>query len=311
MRRTFSILSVVLSLSALLACASGGGPPIDLSKLPPIIIHAPGCALPPCAPIVNPTPKPPVVVPPVVEPAPPVQPDPAPVALPPLVNLNIVVHNATGGGLASAICEVNGDLRKADGAGFINFAVRGSVVALCAAPEYLTRVIDLPPGDHRVGLVSTTPPPVVVPPVVIPPNSTPDHNSCLEGGDGLTCVRSMAAKYPQLLQTNTYESCLEFTQRVLAALGPDWGHVGKGQGESQSVPRGFVPIDVAGFRITGVSHDAIKHRSTGQVVDLLFNASANSDPDPKIHGPAGVQWALVPAEHWRVGNPFVPAVPVR
>lgn len=125
-----------------------------------------------------------------------------------------------------------------------------------------------------------------------------------------------AVLYPQLLEANTYESCVEFTQRVLELLGPAWGHVGKTAGEGQAVPRGFKMVTVRGtdgkpYDITGVSHDAIKHRLSGQVVDILGNAAANSDPDPARHGLATPTWGLVPPEEWRVGNPFIPAVPVR
>lgn len=156
-------------------------------------------------------------------------------------------------------------------------------------------------------------PPVVVPPAPVPPVVEPSKPALcsMRDSDPFGCVRQVAAVYPQLLLTNTYESCLEFTQRVLEVLGPDYGHVAKTAGESQSVPRGFTPVVVNGFLITGVSHDAIKHRVTGQVIDLLGNASANSDPNPKIHGPAQIQWAKVPPEHWRENNPYLPAVPVR
>lgn len=159
---------------------------------------------------------------------------------------------------------------------------------------------------------SVAPVPPVVPPVVVPPSSP---FCAMRESDPLGCVRQVAAIFPQLLQTNTYESCLEFTQRVLEVLGPEWGHVSKTAGESQSVPRGFTPLEVRGsdgnlYTITGVSHDAIKHRLTGQVVDLLGNASANSDPNPAIHGPARIQWGVVPSEHNRVNNPFLPTVPV-
>lgn len=160
------------------------------------------------------------------------------------------------------------------------------------------------PDPVKPAPVPEPPPVVVVPtPAPLPP--------CVE----IECVRQTAEKYPHLLAINTYESCLEFTQRVLERL-PDYGHVGKTAGESQSVPHGFEPRDVRGsdgnlYRITGVSHDAIKHKVTGQVIDLLGNASANSDPDPKIHGPARIQWAVVPMEFNRVQNPYIPAAPVR
>lgn len=179
------------------------------------------------------------------------------------------------------------------------FQVRLRPIAGCAKPE--------PPPAPAPEPVKPTPAPEP-PPVVTPP---PTPAPCVE----IECVRQTAEKYPHLLTINTYESCLEFTQRVLERL-PEYGHVGKTAGESQSVPQGFEPRDVRGsdgnlYRITGVSHDAIKHKVTGQVIDLLGNASANSDPDPKIHGPARIQWAVVPVEFNRVQNPYIPAVPVR
>jgi len=143
----------------------------------------------------------------------------------------------------------------------------------------------------------------------------------------LEALKQTASRHAQLLQTNTYESCLEFVQHFLEEVNdPRWGHVGKTAGEGQSVPVGFAPIDACSdgtlsaracpggttgpYRITGVSHDAIKYKPTGYVVDLLGNASANSDPRPEIHGPATVHWDLVPAEHWRASNPWIARVPL-
>lgn len=164
--------------------------------------------------------------------------------------------------------------------------------------------------------VPNTPPIVIAPPV--PPS--PAHPLCaMRDSDPQACVRQVAAVYPQLLLTNTFASTVEFTQRVLEVLGPDWGHVGKPRGQ-HAVPRGFVPIEVAGYHIIGVSHDAIKHRQTGQVVDILGNATANEPCDPsKLSpgdecwkpGPASIIWDPVPAHDWRPENPFVPTVPVR
>lgn len=136
--------------------------------------------------------------------------------------------------------------------------------------------------------------------------------------DLLPVIQQTASAFRHLLLTNTYESCLEFTQRVLMACGdPEWGHVGKTSGEGQSVPPGFTPQQVVIRRtdgqrdtitITGVSHDAIFHRLTNQIVDILGNASANSESDLTIHGPAVPQWGLVPKHLNRVNNPWLPTI---
>ena len=115
-----------------------------------------------------------------------------------------------------------------------------------------------------------------------------------------TVVQQTASAFPHLLIENTYESCLEFTQRVLmASCDPAWGHVGKTKSESQSVPAGFTPIAVQiiradgqteTIRITGVSHDAIFHKPSNTIVDILGKAAANSDANPAIYGSAVPQW---------------------
>lgn len=255
----------------------------------------------------------------------------------PLVNLNIVVHDAAGVGIPGAACIVRGlntvdgsvEQRIADGGGFINFAVRGVVETQCRAVGFLIRAAELPPGDHRIGLAKVELPPEPKP----APKPDPSPGSlCAERVSApLECVRKVAVAFPELLAINTFESTMEFTQRVLAVLGPDYGHVGKSARESQSVPKGFTPIDVEGadgktYHITGASHDAIKHRGTGQVVDLLGNATANEPCDASKlppgekcwePGPASIQWNLIPKFAgdgtllWRNSNPFIPAVPVR
>lgn len=165
-------------------------------------------------------------------------------------------------------------------------------------------VIDIPVPPVAPILIPSAP--VVPPPVIVAPACT-----------GFECVRQTANTYARLLQINTFESCVEFTQRALELLGPDWGHVAKTRGESQSVPRGFTPQQVGPYWITGVSHDAVKHRVTGEVVDLLGNASANEPctlADQSAcwkPGPASIQWETVPPQYWRASNPYIPAVPVR
>ena len=133
-------------------------------------------------------------------------------------------------------------------------------------------------------------------------------------------LKQTASAFPHLLKTNTYESCLEFTQRVLMACGdPNWGHVGKTAGEGQSVPPGYVPRSVSIVRkdgqrenimITGVSHDAIFHRPTNQIVDIIGNGAANSEPDMTIHGSAVTQWGVVPQHLNRLNNPWLATIAV-
>ena len=136
-----------------------------------------------------------------------------------------------------------------------------------------------------------------------------------------TVVQQTASAFPRLLIENTYESCLEFTQRVLMASGdPAWGHVGKTKSESQSVPAGFTPIAVQIIRadgqretiqITGVSHDAIFHKPSNTIVDILGKAAANSDANPAIHGSAVPQWNEIASELNRITNPWIAAIAVQ
>jgi hypothetical protein len=122
-------------------------------------------------------------------------------------------------------------------------------------------------------------------------------------------VQQVASQYGHLLQTNTWESCGEFVQRVLVALNdPDWGHVGKTEGEGQYSPPGFSQW-VDGYLLTGFSHDVIWHKPSNRQVDIVINAAANSDANPAIHGPASVGWEEIEREHYRDNNPWLPAIP--
>jgi hypothetical protein len=124
-------------------------------------------------------------------------------------------------------------------------------------------------------------------------------------------VQAVAAEYGHLLETNTYESCGEFIQRVLMALAddPEWGHVAKTAGEGQYSPPGWEPVDIDGHLITGFSHDVIFHRAAYRQVDIIVNASANSDPNPDIWGPASIGWDVIDPKHYRENNPWMPPVP--
>jgi hypothetical protein len=131
-----------------------------------------------------------------------------------------------------------------------------------------------------------------------------------EPPDRFDVVEMVAQEYGHLLEINTYESCGEFVQRVLMALDDDWGHVGKTAGEAQHTPEGFEPHHVEGHLITGFSHDVIYHRTSDRQIDIIVNASANSDHDPAIWGPASISWQLIPQEHHRDNNPWIPTVAI-
>lgn len=120
----------------------------------------------------------------------------------------------------------------------------------------------------------------------------------------LAIVNQVAASSQPLLQANTNAACFEFTARVLARLGPSWGHVGKTRGEGQYTPpnAGF-PRQVGNFTITGVSHDAI----TDGVRQFDILGNGNDGPDP-LGSPARPQAGEIPREFHRPNNPFIPAI---
>jgi hypothetical protein len=221
------------------------------------------------------------------------------------------VQDVGAQGIPTAECGVDGDVRRADGSGFINYAVRGPVDVTCAAPGFVTRSERVKPlefGNYPFILHRVPAPP--------PPAPLPVPDACATPGKA--CVDFVAKTHGRLLEENTYHACTEFITKVLEALGPDWGYVGKTAGESQHVPNGFKPgvrkgSDGNDYFITGVSHDAIKHKD-GRVFDLLGNATANEPCPDDVRragncwkpGPATTQWNAIPSEFWRVSNPFVP-----
>jgi hypothetical protein len=129
--------------------------------------------------------------------------------------------------------------------------------------------------------------------------------------DRFDVVQAVAAEYGYLLEINTFESCGEFVQRVLMALAdPEWGHVAKTSGEMQHTPEGFQAHDVDGHLITGFSHDVIYHRASNRQVDIIIAAAANSDENPEVWQTANIGWDVIPPEHYRENNPWIPAIAV-
>jgi hypothetical protein len=127
-------------------------------------------------------------------------------------------------------------------------------------------------------------------------------------------VQRVAREHGDLLHTNTYESCGAFVQHVLEAFEREdpgnWGHVGKTAGEGQCRFADESTRVVGGHTLTGFSHDVIWHKPSNRQIDILGNASARSDPNPSIHGPASVVWHVIPPEHYRPNNPWLARVPI-
>lgn len=229
---------LILSTLALLATVACGMtlPPITIAVPPPASTPATPQApeVAPSAPADVPPAEPALPVPEVVEP---------PAA--PLVNLNIVVHDAaTGAGIPRAVCTIGAESRSADGGGFINFAVRGPEVVRCAAGGYEARVpLDLPPGDHRVPLVPIAPP---TPPPAPAQPPVPAADAVLEAcgarqndnrvSDGCLMAVASTSKDYELCNRGNAVACHRYVREVATALrtatgDPGWGLITKFQGQ--------------------------------------------------------------------------------
>jgi hypothetical protein len=110
----------------------------------------------------------------------------------------------------------------------------------------------------------------------------------------------MAPRHRGLLETNTYQSCAEFCRHVCEELAKQhpadqWGMLSKTAGElgGWTWPNG-----------QRTSHDVICIPA-GDRIDILANASAN-EPGPQPKGPASVIWLVIPRNHWRPENVWIP-----
>lgn len=77
-----------------------------------------------------------------------------------LQNLNIWVLDAAARPVAGGFCTVGGETRQTDSGGFLNFAVATPVTSECGGKGYQSRLVDLPPGEHRVHLERAPLPPI-------------------------------------------------------------------------------------------------------------------------------------------------------
>ena len=283
-RSRWTTTALFLLLLALTACGV---------KLPPITI-----AIPPPA---TSTPKPEPPLPPVADPPqPPVEPAPAPDDRP-LVNLNIVVHDATGAAIVDAACVVDGEARKTNPAqrdGFINFAVRGSVVVTCSAKGFVTRAADLPPGDHRFPLV------LVASPVVTPPAEPPvtpatacsaaaNRNGVSHGC--LDAVAKTSVSYATCQITGAVESCHHYVREVVRALNASasirWGLLKKTKGGDNVDGYG---TDVIAYLPERFALDAVTWEWLG--VDVIGGIGA-----PRARYTPGNFNPVFPCSQWKEG----------
>lgn len=214
---------------------------------------------------------------------------------PPLKNLNIVVLTSDARPIADSSCVVGGDRRAADGSGFINFGVSGSVVARCAAPGHISRQLALPPGDHRVHLNARARSAVVAP-SACGPSTDPNENR-------RECARQIAAGSANWTACSTLghdTACHRYVRevaRALAAGDPRWGLISKPRGQ-QSCSETACGADVGGY-----GQDVAAYRpagaATGEWIGFDLVAGAGAPGATVIwNGPlprrADNLWATVP-----------------
>jgi len=189
----------------------------------------------------------------------------------PLKNLNIVLLTSEELPLAEGSCVIGRERRRADGSGFINFAVTGSVVGRCAAPGYASKRIALPPGDHRVHLTSASSPVAI--PSACGPSADPNENR-------RECARQIAERSANWLacaQRGDATACHRYVRevvRVLADGDPQWGLISKPRGQQSCSATACGP-DVGGY-----GQDVAAYRPLGAATgewlgfDLVAGAGA-------------------------------------
>ena len=187
----------------------------------------------------------------------------------PLVNLNIVVLDAAARPIAGARLTIGADVRRTDGAGFVNFAVPGPVFVDITAPGYAPKRVDLPPGNHRVHLevrsgaggARLLSVPLVDSHCGATANPTDNR---------LECARSVAARsahWRACADLGDDVACHRYTREVATALataephqGWGWGLISKPRGQRQCSVNECGP-EVQG---QGYAEDAIAYLPQGE-----------------------------------------------
>ena len=285
-------------LAIALVCVSGCGltlPPIEIVLDRPVVV--------PSTPVLAPelTEEPPVAV----APEPEVE---APVAQPPLQNLDIVVEDAnTGAGIAGARCELDGDVRVSDGSGFINFAVRGTVMVLCLAEGYQGRhPVELSAGDQRIPLARIeAPKPKPGEPSNLGFAGCGAAENTLRISNGCLAAVAQASRNYGACEDGDPVACHRYTREVALALrttqqDAGWGLLSKPVGQQSC------SLTECGGHVGGYGEDIVTYLPRGHGVgkwtglDIVVGAGAagahyaGGDLPPAVGGRADNLWAPIP-----------------
>lgn len=191
----------------------------------------------------------------------------------PLVNLNVVVLDAAARPIVGARLTIGGEVRRTDGGGFVNFAVQGPVLVEVVAPGYVSKRVDLPPGDHRVHLEvsrASRARALLEPLLTKPPLSGPCGARDNPTDNRLECARSIAARsihWRACTNLGDDAACHRYAREVATALARAEPHEGWGWGLI-SKPRGQRQCSLiecgAEVRGQGYAEDAIAYLPQGE-----------------------------------------------
>lgn len=187
----------------------------------------------------------------------------------PLVNLNVVVLDAAARPIVGARLTIGAEVRRTDGGGFVNFAVQGPVMVDVVAPGYVSKRVDLPPGNHRVHLEAR----VSRVRALARPRSRPSDPCGARDNptdNRLECARSIAARsvhWRACTDLGNDVACHRYAREVATALaraephqGWGWGLIAKPRGQRQCSLTECGP-EVRG---PGYAQDAIAYLPKGE-----------------------------------------------
>lgn len=175
----------------------------------------------------------------------------------------------------------------ADGSGFINFAVPGSVDARCAAPGHVARAIALKPGTRRVRLDAGAR--SVVVPGACGPSANPNDNR----RECAVQVAASSANWAACSARGDNPACHRYVREVARALAfgnPRWGLISKPRGQQSCSATACGP-DVGGY-----GQDVAAYRPDGAATSEwigfdLVDKGARLDIKDTIYQSSPLGWA--------------------